>query len=102
MELCLLNSIITTFWLLLISPFEFKDLEEIDITHSFQELLYFCLFRASSFLSVRSLYVLIFQCLDRPDPPSDRPKLLHVQVRGFRSVDTSKASVSYGNGEWYI
>ncbi|GFG28530.1 hypothetical protein Cfor_08891, partial [Coptotermes formosanus] len=30
------------------------------------------------------------ECLDGPDPPSDRPKLLHVQVRGFQTVDISK------------
>lgn len=29
-------------------------------------------------------------CLDGPDPPSERPKLLHVQVRGFQTVDISK------------
>jgi hypothetical protein len=31
-------------------------------------------------------------CLDRPDPPSQRPKLLHVQVRGFQTVDISKVA----------
>jgi hypothetical protein len=41
------------------------------------------------------LYVLISQCLDRPDPPSERPKLLHVQVRGFQTVDISKVSVVF-------
>jgi hypothetical protein len=41
------------------------------------------------------LCVLISQCLDRPDPPSERPKLLHVQVRGFQTVDISKVSVEF-------
>lgn len=51
-----------------------------------------------------SLYVFISQCLDRPDPPSERPKLLHVQVRGFKTVDISKVSVVFHmiivNGEF--
>jgi hypothetical protein len=50
------------------------------------------------------LYVLISQCLDRPDPPTERPKLLHVQVRGFKTVDISKVSVVFHmiivNGEF--
>ena len=44
------------------------------------------------------------QCLDRPDPPSERPKLLLVQVRGFQTVDISKVSVVFHviilNGEF--
>jgi len=31
--------------------------------------------------------------LDGPDPPSDRPKWLHVQAKGFRAIDISKVSV---------
>jgi hypothetical protein len=50
------------------------------------------------------LFVFISQCLDRPDPPSQRPKLLHVQVRGFQTVDTSKVSIVFHviivNGEF--
>jgi hypothetical protein len=50
------------------------------------------------------LYVLISQCLDRPDPPSQRPKLLHVQVRGFKTLVISEVSVMFHmiivNGEF--
>jgi hypothetical protein len=42
--------------------------------------------------------------LDRPDPLSERPKLLHVQVRRFQTVDISKVSVMFHmvivNGEF--
>ncbi|XP_023704440.1 pre-piRNA 3'-exonuclease trimmer isoform X3 [Cryptotermes secundus] len=31
-------------------------------------------------------------CLDGPDPPSDRPNWLHVQAKGFRTIDVSKVA----------
>lgn len=31
-------------------------------------------------------------CLDGPDPPSNRPNWLHVQAKGFHSIDVSKVA----------